>query len=132
MAEYTMKGEYEQCCYTAMLAFFQTAYCILVKDINFSIKHIDMIADLDDELESIQLYESAQPTDTIIVDWHSTNKINSIYMLYKNQYSGLDKSSILDLVAADVIEKDYYYKDERFSIAPSILSKQYCAIMSMK
>lgn len=129
MAEYTMKGEYQQCCYTAMLAFFQTAYCILVKDINFSIKHIDMIADLDDELESIQLYESAQPTDTIIVDWHSTNKINSIYMLYKNQYSGLDKSSILDLVAADVIEKDYYYKDERFSIAPSILSKQYCAII---
>ena len=26
MAEYTMKGEYQRCCYTAMLAFFQTAY----------------------------------------------------------------------------------------------------------
>ena len=25
MAEYTMKGEYQRCCYTAMLAFFQTA-----------------------------------------------------------------------------------------------------------
>lgn len=39
------------------------------------------------------------------------------------------KSSILDLVSADVIEEDYYYKDERFSIAPSILTKQYCAII---
>ena len=78
---------------------------------------------------SIQLYESPEPTDVIIVDWHSSNKINSIYMLYKNQYSGLDKASILDLVSADVIEEDYYYKDERFSIAPSILTKQYCAII---
>jgi hypothetical protein len=76
-----------------------------------------MIANLDDELESIQLYESPSPVDIIIVDWHSSNKINSIYMLYKNQYAGLDKASILDLVSADVIEEDYYYKDERFSIA---------------
>ena len=129
IAEYTMKGEYQRCCYPAMLAFFQTAYCILMKRVGFYIKHIDMIADLDDELESIQLYESSEPTDIIIVDWHSGNKINSIYMLYKNQYSGLDKSSILDLVSADVIEKDYYFKDERFSIAPSILTKQYCAII---
>ena len=129
MAEYTMKGEYQRCCYTAMLAFFQTAYCILEKRIGFYVKHIDMIADLDDELDSIQLYESSEPTDVIIVDWHSSNKINSIYMLYKNQYSGLDKASILDLVSADVIEEDYYYKDERFSIAPSILTKQYCAII---
>lgn len=87
------------------------------------------IADLDDELESIQLYESSEPIDVIIVDWHSSNKINSIYMLYKNQYSGLDKASILDLVAADVIEEDYYFKDERFSIAPSVLTKQYCSII---
>ena len=129
MAEYTMKGEYQRCCYAAMLAFFQTAYCILEKKVGFYVKHIDMIADLDDELESIQLYESPEPTDVIIVDWHSSNKINSIYMLYKNQYSGLDKASILDLVSADVIEEDYYYKDERFSIAPSILTKQYCAII---
>lgn len=129
MAEYTMKGEYQSCCYAAMLAFFQTAFCILEKRVECYIKHIDMIADLDDELESIQLYESSEPTDVIIVDWHSSNKINSIYMLYKNQYSGLDKSSILDLVSADVIEEDYYYKDERFSIAPSILTKQYCAII---
>lgn len=129
MSEYTMKGEYQSCCYTAMFAFFKTVYCILEKKVGFYIKHIDMIADLDDELESIQLYESSEPTDVIIVDWHSSNKINSIYMLYKNQYSGLDNSSILDLVAADVIEEDYYYKDERFSIAPSILTKQYCAII---
>lgn len=129
MAEYTMKGEYQSCCYAAMLAFFQTAYCIMEKRVEFHIKHIDMIADLDDELESIQLYESPNPVDVIIVDWHSSNKINSIYMLYKNQYAGLDKASILDLVSADVIEEDYYYKDERFSIAPSILTKQYCAII---
>lgn len=129
MAEYTMKGEYQRCCYAAMLAFFQTAYCILEKRVGFYVKHIDMIADLEDELENIQLYESSEPTDIIIVDWHSSNRINSIYMLYKNQYSGLDKTSILDLVSADVIEEDYYYKDERFSIAPSILTKQYCAII---
>lgn len=129
MAEYTMKGEYRRCCYSAMLAFFQTAYCILTKKIDFFIKNIDIIADLDDKLDSIQLYESSEPTEVIIVDWHSNNKINSMYMLYKNQYSGLDQSSILDLVAADVIEKDYYFKDERFSIAPSILTKQYCSII---
>lgn len=129
IAEYTMKGEYQRCCYSAMLAFFQTAYCILIKKLDFFIKHIDMIADLDDELDSIQIYESDEPQEFVIVDWHSSNKINSIYMLYKNQYSGLDKASILDLVAADVIEEDYYFKDERFSIAPSILVKQYCAII---
>lgn len=129
MAEYTMKGEYQRCCYSAMIAFFQTTYCLLEKRVDFHIKHIDMIADLDDELDSIQIFESSDPMDVIIVDWHSSNKINSIYMLYKNQYSGLDKPSILDLVSADVIEEDYYFKDERFSIAPSILTKQYCAII---
>lgn len=129
MTEYTMKGEYQRCCYAAMLAFFQTAYCILMKNLGFYIEHIDIIADLDDKLESIHVFESSEPTDIIIVDWHSSNKINSIYMLYKNKYSGLDKSSILDLVSADVIEEDYYFKDERFSIAPSILTKQYCAII---
>lgn len=116
MAEYTMKGEYQRCCYSAMLAFFQTAYCILTKKIDFFINHIDMIADLDDELESIQLYESSKPIDVIIVDWHSSNKINSVYMLYKNQYSGLDKASILDLVAADVIEKTTILKTKDFQL----------------
>ncbi len=129
LGEYTMKGEYQSCCYSAMQAFFITTYCILLKNIDFNITNIDMIADLDDELESIQLYGNQEEQGTIIVDWHSTNKINSIYMLYKNEYPGLDKTSILDLVAADVIEKDYYFKDERFSIAPSILVKQYCGII---
>lgn len=129
LAEYTMKGEYQSCCYSAMTAFFITAYCILIKDISFNIGHIDMIADLDDDLDSINIYESKEEHDIIIVDWHSTNKINSMYMLYKNQYAGMDKESILDLVAADVIEEDYYFKDERFSIAPSILVKQYCSII---
>lgn len=129
MAEYTMKGEYQSCCYSAMKAFFITVYCILMKEIDFNIGHIDMIADLDDELDSIKIYKNEKENDFIIVDWHSTNKINSMFMLYKNQYSGLDKESILDLVAADVIEEDYYFKDERFSIAPSILVKQYCSII---
>lgn len=50
-------------------------------------------------------------------------------MLYKTKYGGLDDATVLDLVAADVIEEDYYLKDDRFSIAPSILIKQYCAII---
>ncbi|MFL0270132.1 hypothetical protein [Candidatus Clostridium radicumherbarum] len=129
LAEYTMKGEYQSCCYTAMKAFLIAAYCILFKDINFCIGSIDMIADLDDELQSINIYEAEHEADFIMVDWHSSNKINSMYMLYKTQYPGLDKSSVLDLVAADVIEEDYYFKDERFSIAPSILVKQYCSII---
>lgn len=129
LAEYTMKGEYQSCCYSAMKAFLIAAYCILFKDINFCIGSIDMIADLDDELQSINIYEAEHEADFIMVDWHSSNKINSMYMLYKTQYPGLDKSSVLDLVAADVIEEDYYFKDERFSIAPSILVKQYCSII---
>lgn len=129
MAEYLMKGEYQSCCYSAMTAFFLTMYCILLKKIDFVIGHIDMIADLDDELDCIKIYEAKEQQDFIIVEWHSTNKINSMYMLYKNQFAGLEKESVLDLVAADVIEEDYYYKDERFSIAPSILVKQYCSII---
>lgn len=50
-------------------------------------------------------------------------------MLYKTQYCGLSNSSILDLVSADVIEEEYYLKDERFTIAPSILMKQYLSII---
>lgn len=37
MAEYTMKGEYQKCCYSAMIAFFQTAYCILEKKLIFTL-----------------------------------------------------------------------------------------------
>ena len=124
-----MKSEYQSCCYSAMYAFFLTAYCILLKKIDFKICHIDIIADLDDELESIQIFETNDKSSIITVDWHSTNKINNIYMLYKNQYSGLENESILDLVTADVIEEEYYLKDKRLSIAPSILSKQYCGII---
>jgi len=129
LGEYMMKGEYQSCCYSAMKAFFITAYCILLKNIDFSVSKIDMIADLDDELQAINIYKADNKEDVLLVQWHSTNKINSMYMLYKTQYIGLDKSSILDLVAADVIEEDYYFKDERFSIAPSILVKQYCSII---
>lgn len=88
-----------------------------------------MIVDIDDSLLTINVFEGKVDTTPIIVDWHSTNKINSIYMLYKTQYMGLEKETILDLVSADVIEEDYYLQDERFTIAPSLLVKQYCAII---
>ena len=129
LAEYTMKGEYQSCCYSSMIAFLIACYCILCKNITFHIGNVDIIADLDDEVQSINISEETSDNHVIIVQWHSTNKINSIYMLYKAQYPGLEDSTILDLVAADVIEEDYYFKDERFSIAPSILVKQYCAII---
>lgn len=128
LGEYITKGDYQSCCYTAMKAFLIATYCILIKEIQFQIGGIDIIADLDDDVQSINISESKDDS-IIIIQWHSTNKINSIYMLYKTKFSGLDDASILDLVAADVIEEDYYLKDERFSIAPSILMKQYCAII---
>lgn len=128
LGEYITKGDYQSCCYTAMKAFLIAAYCILIKEIQFQIGGIDIIADLDDDVQSINISES-KDDGIIIIQWHSTNKINSIYMLYKTKFSGLDDATILDLVAADVIEEDYYLKDERFSIAPSILMKQYCAII---
>lgn len=128
LGEYITKGDYQSCCYTAMKAFLIATYCILIKEIQFQIGGIDIIADLDDDVQSINISESKDDS-IIIIQWHSTNKINSIYMLYKTKFSGLDDATILDLVAADVIEEDYYLKDERFSIAPSILMKQYCAII---
>mgnify|MGYP000264334943 FL=1 len=47
----------------------------------------------------------------------------------KHNNCGLTNASILDLVSADVIEEEYYLKDERFTIAPSILMKQYLSII---
>lgn len=52
MAEYTIKGEYQRCCYSAMFVFSNSILHTNQK-IDFIIKHIDMIADLDDEFESI-------------------------------------------------------------------------------
>lgn len=129
LAEYMMKGNYQNCCYSAMKVFMLTTYCILCNNINSYIEAIDMIIDLDDELERINVYFSDSETNNIYVNWVSKNKINDIYMLYKTQYLGLDNDSILELVSADVIEEEYYYKDERFTIAPSILVKQYCSIV---
>lgn len=128
--EYMMKSDDTLCCYTAMKAFFIALYCILMSPIKYDkISHIDLIADLDDELNSIKLFESDKESDKIIIQWHSTNKINSMYTLYKTMYSGLESESILDLVSADVIEEDYYFNDERFTIAPSMLMKQYLSII---
>lgn len=129
LAEYLMKGEYQNCCYTAMKTFLIALYCLLVKEIDVNIKSIDLIADLDDELQTIQAFEGEAKSNFILVRWHSTNKINSMYTLYKSQYVGLEPESILDLVSADVIEEDYYFKDKRFTIAPSMLMKQYLAII---
>lgn len=35
MAEYTMKGEYQRCCYTAMLAFFKQHTVYWKKELDF-------------------------------------------------------------------------------------------------
>ena len=129
LGEYLMKEEYQECCYSAMKAFFIGAYCLLIKEVDTYIKSIDLVADLDDELQTIKVFESEEKRDVIMVQWHSTNKINNMYTLYKTQYVGLEPESILDLVSADVIEEDYYFKDERFTIAPSMLMKQYLSII---
>lgn len=129
LSEYTMKSNYQTYCYSAMKVFLITTYCILCNNIDFNIECIDIIVDLDDELEKINVFATEEETNLIIVNWESRNKINDMYTLYKTQYLGLDNFSILELVSADVIEEDYYYKDERFSIAPSILMKQYCSIV---
>lgn len=129
LGEYMMKGNYQTCCYSAMKVFLITTYCILCSNIDFDIETIDIIVDLDDELEKVNVFPSEKETKHIMINWESRNKINDMYTLYKTQYLGLDNFSILELVSADVIEQDYYYKDERFSIAPSILVKQYCSIV---
>lgn len=129
LGEYMMKGEYQSCCYSAMKVFLITTYCILCNDIEFDIESIDMIVDLDDELEKINVFPSEEEIEHIMVNWESRNKINDMYMLYKTQYLGLGNFSILELVSADVIAEDYYYKNKKFSIAPSILVKQYCSIV---
>lgn len=127
--EYLMKSDHVGCCYSAMNAFLVTAYCILCKGINENISKIDIVVDIYDTVQLITLEKCTKDKDYIFVDWHSTNRINDLYMLYKTQYCGLTSSSILDLVSADVIEEEYYLKDDRFTIAPSILMKQYLAII---
>ena len=127
--EYLMKSDFVSCCYTAMNAFLTTAYCIISEGLNQYISNIDITVDIYDTVIEITLTLVETKPDVIFVDWHSINKINDLYMLYLTQYPGLEKSSILDLVSADVIEKEYYTKDERFTIAPSILMKQYLSII---
>ena len=127
--EYLMKDNYVSCCYSAMKAFLLTAYCIVSKGIEKDISKIDIMVDIYDTVQSILLTINTDTTQHIYVDWHSTNRINDLYMLYKTQYCGLTSASILDLVSADVIEEEYYLKDERFTIAPSILMKQYLSII---
>lgn len=129
LGEYLFKSDIEICCYSAMEAFLVAVYCILNKGINYNVETVDLIADLDDRLQEIHIYEADTIQDRIDVLWHSTNEINSLYTLYKSQYAGLEDESILDLVSADVIERNYYFKDERFTIAPSILMKQYLSII---
>lgn len=127
--EYLMKSDNISCCYSAMKAFSITAYCIIAKGFSENISNIDITVDIYDTVQCISLKINTIDSDSIIIDWHSTNKINDLYMLYKTQYCGLSNSSILDLVSADVIEEEYYLKDERFTIAPSILMKQYLSII---
>ena len=127
--EYLMKSDYVRCCYSAMNAFLVTAYCIITRGIDVSISDIDITVDIYDTVQNITLNTTNSPNKAIYIDWHSTNRINDLYMLYKTQYCGLTDASILDLVSADVIEEEYYLKDDRFTIAPSILMKQYLSII---
>lgn len=129
LGEYLLKSDEQSCCYTAMNAFLIGLYCILVSKIDFEPEHIDLIADLDDRLTEIKIFKSRGSTNHLLINWYSANRIESMYMLYKTQYSGLEDESILDLVSADVIEEEYYFNDERFTIAPSLLMKQYLAII---
>lgn len=127
--EYLMKSDFNKCCYSAMKAFLVTAYCIILTGIKEDISKIDITVDIYDTVQKIILTPNINGIDSVYVEWHSINRINDLYMLYKTQYCGLTKASILDLVSADVIEEEYYLKDERFTIAPSILMKQYLAII---
>ena len=129
LGEYLFKSDYQLCCYSAMEAFLIGLYCILYKGIDMSVGHIDLISDLDDRLQTINVFEDEKDNNSIYIQWHCANKINNMYTLYKTQYVGLEAESILDLVSADVIEEDYYLKDDRFTIAPSILMKQYLSII---
>lgn len=127
--EYLTKSAYVRCCYSAMNAFLITAYCIVTRGIDVNISDIDITVDIYDTVQNITLNTTNHPNETIHIGWHSTNRINDLYMLYKTQYCGLTDASILDLVSADVIEEEYYLKDDRFTIAPSILMKQYLSII---
>lgn len=127
--EYLTKSDYVRCCYSAMNAFLITAYCIVTRGIDVNISDIDITVDIYDTVQNITLNTTNHPNETIHIGWHSTNRINDLYMLYKTQYCGLTDASILDLVSADVIEEEYYLKDDRFTIAPSILMKQYLSII---
>lgn len=123
-AEYEFKSDYTSCCYSAI-----NAYCILKHNISNFVSRIDITVDIYDTVQNIKVEFSNVENKNIYIDWHSTNRINDIYMLYKTKYCGLDKESILDLVSADVVEEEYYLKDDRFTIAPSILMKQYLSII---
>lgn len=61
-----------------MKVFLVTMYCLLQKNISFHIDKVEMIVDIDDSLLTINVFEGKVDTTPIIVDWHSTNKINSI------------------------------------------------------
>lgn len=103
--EYLMKNDNVSCCYSAMKAFSITAYCIIAKGFSENISNIDITVDIYDTVQCISLKINTIDSDSIIIDWHSTNKINDLYMLYKTQYCGLSNSSILDLVSADVYRR---------------------------
>lgn len=93
--EYLMKSDYQECCYSAMIAFVYSAYCIIKKGVEVDIEKIDITADIYDTLQLVKMQQSTKDNNIIVV-WHSTNKINNLYMLYKTQYCGLSDSSILD------------------------------------
>ena len=77
-----------------MNAFLVTAYCIITRGIDVSISDIDITVDIYDTVQNITLNTTNSPNKAIYIDWHSTNRINDLYMLYKTQYCGLTDASI--------------------------------------
>ena len=80
--EYLLKSDFVSCCYTAMNAFLTTAYCIISKGLTQYASNIDITVDIYDTVIEITLTLVETKPDVILVNWHSINKINDLYMLY--------------------------------------------------
>lgn len=89
--EYLTKSDFVKCCYSAMNAFLITAYCIVSKGIEKDISTIDITVDIYDTVQNISLTPNTDNSNFVYVDWHSINRINDLYMLYKTQILRINK-----------------------------------------
>ena len=64
-----------------MNAFLITAYCIVSKGIKNDISKIDITVDIYDTVQNIVLTPNTDNSDLVYLEWHSTNRINDLYML---------------------------------------------------